>query len=69
MSTEDYDRIEKLFCGSWKFIKHETENKEEFMSAAGKKNVYDLFLLDFFSFNLYEALGGSVLPCSLKIMH
>lgn len=33
MSAEDYDQVEKLFCGTWKVVRD--ENTEEFMIAAG----------------------------------
>ena len=36
MSVEDYEECEKLFCGSWTFLREKDENLEEFMAAAGE---------------------------------
>ena len=44
MSVEDYEECEKLFCGSWTFLREKDENLEEFMEAAGEysdKVMYD----------------------------
>ena len=34
--VEDYDGCEKLFCGSWTFLREKDENLEKFMTAAGE---------------------------------
>ena len=38
MSVEDYEECEKLFCGSWTFLREKDENLEEFMAAAGESS-------------------------------
>ena len=43
MSTQDYDQIEKIFNGSWKYDRD--ENLEAFMVAFGKRFDLSLFPL------------------------
>ena len=33
--VEDYDECEKLFCGSWTYLREKDENLEEFIASAG----------------------------------
>ena len=37
MSSKDYDELEKIFTGSWKYDRD--ENLEEFFSAVGKTSL------------------------------